>query len=87
VPEDVSVVGFDDIESAAYQNPGLTTVQQPMRKMGQMAAEAVLRRINRPPGQADVKLTPIVVEPELVVRGTTAGVPRQQATRRVLQHV
>jgi len=42
VPEDVSVVGFDDIESAAYQNPGLTTVQQPLRRMGNMAAEMVL---------------------------------------------
>ena len=86
VPEDVSVVGFDDIESAAYQNPGLTTVQQPMRKMGQMAAEAVLRRINRPPEQTDTVHAPIIVEPELVVRGTTASVPQRQATRRVLQH-
>lgn len=45
VPEDVSVVGFDDIRSAAYQNPSLTTVRQPLRKMGTTAAEAVLRRI------------------------------------------
>ncbi|MGH9362542.1 MAG: LacI family DNA-binding transcriptional regulator, partial [Thermoanaerobaculia bacterium] len=34
VPEDVSVVGFDDIQSAAYQNPRLTTVRQPLRQMG-----------------------------------------------------
>jgi LacI family transcriptional regulator len=34
VPEDISVVGFDDIQSAAYQIPGLTTVRQPLRKMG-----------------------------------------------------
>src|SRR5690348_2741778 len=45
VPEDVSVVGFDDIRSAEYQNPSLTTVRQPLRKMGTTAAEAVLRRI------------------------------------------
>lgn len=45
VPEDVSVVGFDDIRSAAYQNPSLTTVRQPLRKMGTTAAETVLRRI------------------------------------------
>jgi DNA-binding LacI/PurR family transcriptional regulator len=45
VPEDVSVVGFDDIRSAAYQNPSLTTVRQPLRKMGTIAAETVLRRI------------------------------------------
>jgi len=48
VPEDISIVGFDDIQSAAYQIPGLTTVRQPLRKMGKIAAETVLRRINRP---------------------------------------
>ena len=70
VPEDVSVMGFDDIQSAAYQNPGLTTVRQPLRKMGETAAEILLKRIRKP----DMK-TPdfIVVEPELVVRGTTAA--------------
>jgi len=52
VPEDVSVVGFDDIRSAAYQNPALTTVRQPLRKMGTIAAETVLRSIRswRGPG-------------------------------------
>ncbi len=34
VPEDVSVVGFDDVQSAAFQNPGLTTVRQPLRSDG-----------------------------------------------------
>ena len=38
VPEDVSVVGFDDIQSAAFQNPALTTVRQPLRRMGEIAA-------------------------------------------------
>ena len=73
VPEDVSVVGFDDIQSAAFQNPGLTTVRQPLREMGMIAAETLLRRINAP------KRTPypktITVEPELVVRASTASVP------------
>lgn len=73
VPEDVSVVGFDDIQSAAFQNPGLTTVRQPLRKMGEIAAETLLRRItsNRPiPGT-------ITVQPELVVRGTTGPISRK----------
>src|ERR1019366_7260834 len=48
VPDDVSVVGFDDIQSAAYQNPALTTVRQPLREMGRIAAETLLRRIRRP---------------------------------------
>ena len=69
VPEDVSVVGFDDIQSAAYQNPGLTTVRQPLREMGRIAAETVLRRINRP--GIDLHWTERTVEPELIIRGTT----------------
>jgi len=68
VPEDISVVGFDDIQSAAFQNPGLTTVRQPLRKMGEIAAETVLRRIARE-NVDHPKL--ITVEPELVVREST----------------
>jgi LacI family transcriptional regulator len=44
VPEEVSVVGFDDIQSAAFQNPALTTVRQPLRKMGEIAATTLLSR-------------------------------------------
>lgn len=70
VPEDVSVVGFDDIQNAAYQNPGLTTVRQPLREMGRIAAEILLRRINRP--GSDLHDKRAAVEPELMVRGTTS---------------
>ncbi len=69
VPDDVSVVGFDDIQSAAYQNPGLTTVQQPLREMGRIAAETLLQRI-RQSGSESGKHE-IMVEPQLIVRGTT----------------
>jgi len=69
VPRDISVVGFDDIQSAAYQNPGLTTVRQPLREMGRIAAETVLRRINRPGSDLHPERT---VEPELVIRESTA---------------
>jgi len=72
VPHDVSVVGFDDIQSAAFQNPALTTVRQPLRKMGMIAAETVLRRIRRP--GIDACPAQITVEPELVVRESTAAV-------------
>jgi DNA-binding LacI/PurR family transcriptional regulator len=72
VPEDVSVVGFDDIPSAAFQNPGLTTVRQPLREMGLLAAETLLRRINAAPATPYAKV--ITVEPELVVRASTAPV-------------
>jgi DNA-binding LacI/PurR family transcriptional regulator len=73
VPEDVSVVGFDDIQSAAFQNPGLTTVRQPLRSMGLIAAETLLQRITAPATASYPK--EIVVEPELIVRGSTARSP------------
>ena len=71
IPEDVSVVGFDDIQSAAFQNPGLTTVRQPLREMGMLAAETLLSRINAP--QKTQYPNQIVVEPTLVVRGSTCA--------------
>jgi LacI family transcriptional regulator len=70
IPDDVSVVGFDDIQSAAFQNPGLTTVRQPLRQMGMLAAETLLKRIAAPAPAPYPR--EIVVEPELVVRGSTA---------------
>lgn len=72
IPEDVSVVGFDDIQSAAFQNPGLTTVRQPLRKMGEIAAETVLQRIAS--GESKPASRVVTVEPELVVRESTAKV-------------
>jgi LacI family transcriptional regulator len=71
VPEDVSVVGFDDIQSAAFQNPALTTVRQPLREMGIIAAETLLGRLNNGSGQRYRPM--ITVEPELVVRASTAA--------------
>src|SRR5579883_3400402 len=73
VPEDVSVVGFDDIQSAAYQNPGLTTVRQPLREMGRIAAETLLRRIRQSGKEPHGGET--MVEPELIVRESTCPVP------------
>src|SRR6266436_5058439 len=70
VPEDVSVVGFDDIQSAAFQNPALTTVRQPLRDMGVMAAKTLLQRINAPTKMPYPKA--ITIEPEFIVRATTA---------------
>src|SRR6266404_5705010 len=70
VPGDVSVVGFDDIQSAAFQNPGLTTVRQPLRQMGVIAAETLLGRINAPAKKPYPKS--ITVDPELIVRESTA---------------
>lgn len=67
VPEGVSVIGFDDIQAAAYHTPALTTIRQPLNSMGNMAARILLERIrgNREyPG-----CVPIV--PELIIREST----------------
>ena len=70
VPGDVSVIGFDDIQNAAFQNPRLTTIRQPLRRMGELAAETLLKRIR---GTEYHKV--IAVEPELIVRESTAAPP------------
>lgn len=69
VPDDVSVLGFDDIWGAAFHVPALTTIRQPLRRMGQLAAETLLARI-RQGSDADYPAE-IQVEPELVVREST----------------
>lgn len=68
VPEDISVVGFDDIQSAAYSNPALTTIHQPLQKMGEIAARTLLSRIDDP----ERYLAELLIEPELIVRKSTA---------------
>src|SRR5207302_11395719 len=73
IPQDVSVVGFDDIHSAAFQNPALTTVRPPLREMGMRDTETMLQRITAPPNAPYPK--EIIVEPSLVVRASTATAP------------
>jgi DNA-binding LacI/PurR family transcriptional regulator len=82
VPEDVSIVGFDDIQSAAFQNPALTTVRQPLREMGMIAAETLLQRINAPAKAPYPK--EIVIEPELVVRASSGRAPSKLPERNAL---
>jgi LacI family transcriptional regulator, galactose operon repressor len=67
VPQDVSVMGFDDIPAAAFNTPSLTTVRQPLSRMGQVAAQSLLERIE---GRKDYP-SEIAIEPELVVREST----------------
>jgi LacI family transcriptional regulator len=70
VPEDISVIGFDDILSAAYQRPGLTTVRQPLREMGNKGAQMLLDIIAHPDAEA---VAETVMRPELIVRESTAA--------------
>lgn len=68
VPEDVSVIGFDDIVSAAFQVPSLTTIRQPLAAMGRLAATILLDRIADP----DKRYAPtIFLKPKLIVREST----------------
>ena len=75
VPQDCSVVGFDDVQSAGFQNPTLTTVRQPLHLMGQLAAEAIVAHVSSASrDQARQQAKQFVVEPELVVRESTATI-------------
>jgi hypothetical protein len=67
------VVGFDDIQGAAHNNPSLTTVRQPLERMGSMAAPILVERIE---GRKDYPAE-IAIEPHLVIRESTA--PRLRA--------
>jgi DNA-binding LacI/PurR family transcriptional regulator len=69
VPRDVSVIGFDDVLFAATSHPPLTTVRQPLRQMGQMAASTLLGMIQQDNEQKPG--TVITVHPELIVRRST----------------
>jgi LacI family transcriptional regulator len=70
VPDDVSVVGYDDISLAAMMTPGLTTVAQPKYQMGASSVEVLMQRL------VDLGAPPrkVVLQPRLVVRGSTASV-------------
>jgi LacI family transcriptional regulator, galactose operon repressor len=72
VPHDISVVGFDDIPWAGFHTPSLTTVRQPLIRMGEMAAETVIRMIEHP----EENPSEIVIEPTLVVRESTGRAPQ-----------
>jgi LacI family transcriptional regulator len=72
VPDDISVVGFDDIPLAALTRPPLTTVAQPVRRMGEVAVELLLAQLR---GKGDARRR-VVLEPQVVARQST-GAPRR----------
>ena len=71
VPEDCSVIGFDDIPGAAFYNPPLTTVCQYMEKQGTIGAEMMRNLLSAEAGRTRKKMHEIV-KPHLVVRKSTA---------------
>jgi DNA-binding LacI/PurR family transcriptional regulator len=72
VPEDVSVLGFDDIYAAAFHNPALTTIRQPLFEMGSIAAKFLLERVAN--GSAGTVPREVSVEPTIIVRQSTARI-------------
>jgi DNA-binding LacI/PurR family transcriptional regulator len=78
VPDDISVIGFDDVLSARFSIPSLTTIRQPLREMGKMGAQSLLTRINRP---KETHPQQVIMEPELVVRESTGKARRNGSHR------
>jgi LacI family transcriptional regulator len=72
VPQDVSVIGFDDIKAAAFTLPRLTTINQPLEEIGRIATQSLLNRIHNTMPPRDE----IMVEPQLVVRESTGLVKK-----------
>jgi hypothetical protein len=77
IPEEVAVVGFDDIFPASLTDPPLTTVHQPMRKIGERGCDRLIERIADPTLRPRVELLPA----ELVLR-SSCGCPAGTVTRR-----
>jgi DNA-binding LacI/PurR family transcriptional regulator len=73
IPEDVAVVGFDDIPASARTTPALTTVRQPVQQMGSKAAEVLINVIEN-----DINTTQkLIMDTELVVRESCGASKRR----------
>jgi DNA-binding LacI/PurR family transcriptional regulator len=77
VPQDVSVVGFDDIKEAAFQTPSLTTIRQPLHQMGALAVQTLLEQLR---ASSNREHPQIAVAPELIIREST-GPARRSLSR------
>lgn len=75
IPEDISVVGFDDIELSGYTQPALTTLHVPRSELAATAFRALLREREQAHGKSAGKLEH-VIQPRLVVRRSTAAAPK-----------
>ena len=72
IPDDLAIIGFDDLTESAYFNPALTTVTHPLRELGILAVKTLLAQIeaDSPPGEKAITL-----QTELVLRSSTPNSP------------
>ena len=70
IPQDLSVIGFDDISTITYNRIGLTTIRQPQQEMGKAAADLLLDRILG----VETSAKRVIFEPELIIRESTAAI-------------
>lgn len=76
LPDDLSIVGIGDFTGSAQIEPGLTTVRLPARRIGQLAADAIVKMSVAGMSAAHASEVSVAVEAMLVVRGSTSGVVR-----------
>ncbi len=74
VPQELSVVGFDDMPLATIVTPNLTTIRQPLRDIGDCATTLLIERVQKHALANDEKVC--LLAPELIVRGSTSTAPR-----------
>jgi LacI family transcriptional regulator len=75
IPQDLSIVGFDDIPYAAIANPPLTTVGQPIRELGEQAADLLLAVVDRGVGGAQAEPPRVMLPNLLMVRESSGPAP------------
>jgi DNA-binding LacI/PurR family transcriptional regulator len=80
VPEDYSVLGFDDVLPAAVATPGITTIRQPLKEMGLQAAEWVLKEITAQEQKSEPTPQLFKAQPELVVRMSSSRPIRKSSS-------
>lgn len=69
IPENISIIGFDDVPQSALVRPTLTTVRQPLEEMGRIATQMLLERLKNP----EQEIQRIELPTELIIRGSTAS--------------
>lgn len=74
VPDDISIIGFDDIPQSGLVRPALTTVRQPLKQMGSLSAQILIDKLKDP----DVEVSRVELPTELVVRDSTTP-PKDRA--------